>query len=69
LRNDPPKVPPSLSKSRQEYRIYCLDGVGHIHRSFEFHAKNDAEAIKIANAWREHGRAELWCLGRMVHKW
>jgi hypothetical protein len=45
-----------------------VDGAGHINKSFEFHARNDAEAIKIANAWRDHGKAELWCRSRIVHR-
>ena len=70
MHNDPPDIPSSsFADARQEYRIFCVDGAGHIHKSFEFHAKDDAEAIKIGDAWREHGKAELWCGGRMVCKW
>lgn len=68
----PPFIPPdssSLTRGQKQYRIYCLDGAGHIHRSFEFHAQNDEEAIKIGNAWRDHGRAELWCRDRKVKGW
>jgi hypothetical protein len=65
---NPPAVPPSSSftKGRQQYRLYCLDGSNHITKSHEFHAKNDREAIKIANAWRSGGKAELWRGGRKV---
>jgi len=70
LHNDPPKVPSSsFSQGREQYRIYCLDSAGHIHKSFEFHARDDKEAIKIAYAWRDHGRAELWCRNRKVREW
>lgn len=66
---EPPSRPPSESftNGRAQYRLYCLDGVGHITKSHEFHARDDNEAIKIANAWRNHGRAELWCRARKVH--
>jgi hypothetical protein len=53
----------------EQYRIFCVDGAGHIHRSFEFHAKDDEEAIRIANDWRDHGKAELWCRKRKVASW
>lgn len=70
LRNDPPKTPSqSFTKSREQYRIFCVDGAGHIHKSFEFHARDDAEAIKIGDAWRDHGKAELWCRARKVCAW
>jgi len=70
LNVDPPVPPdPSFTQGREQYRIYCLDSANHIHRSFEFHARDDAEAIKAGNAWRDHGRAELWCRGRKVHRW
>jgi hypothetical protein len=69
LQIDPPIVPPSSSftKGREQYRLYCLDGSNHITKSHEFHAKDDREAIKTANAWRSGGKAELWCRGRKVH--
>ena len=67
---EPPFRPPSSSfaDARDQYRLYCLDGASHITKSHEFYAKDDKEAIKIANAWRGRGRAELWCRGRRVHE-
>ena len=65
---EPPSVPPAVPKGRELYRLYCLDGANHITKSHEFHARNDAEAIKTANAWRNYGRAELWCRDRKVHR-
>ena len=69
---DPPSIPPDFSTynaAREQYRLYCLDRDSHIKKSFEFHARDDAEAIRVANAWRDGGKAELWCRGRIVHHW
>ena len=52
-----------------EYRLYFLDGTGHIHASHEFEAEDDDDAIKIAQAWREGRRMELWQRFRMVKRW
>ncbi|NUQ18056.1 MAG: hypothetical protein HOP95_06325 [Sphingomonas sp.] len=69
MKNSPPSVPStSFSEGREQYRLFCVDGANHITKVHEFHAKSDKEAIKIANAWRNHGKAELWCRGRIVHK-
>jgi hypothetical protein len=70
LHIEPPIVPPSSSftNGRQQYRLYCLDGLNHITKVHEFHAKDDAEAIKMADAWRNHGKAELWCRSRRLHR-
>ena len=68
VRVDPPSVPPPVSGGQEQYRLYCLDGLRHITKVHEFHAKSDAEAIKAANAWRNGGKAELWCRDRKVHE-
>lgn len=69
MRIDRASVPSSsFAEGREQYRLYCLDGSNHITKSHEFVARDDKEAIKMANAWRNHGKAELWCRGRMVHR-
>lgn len=64
---DPPSIPPT--PTGEQYRIYFLDGIGHISMSHEFFADNDDEAIKIAEGWREGRKIELWCRARIVRTW
>jgi hypothetical protein len=52
-----------------EYRLYFLDGAGHIHTSHEFEAKDDEHAIQLAQGWREGRRIELWEGSRLVLHW
>lgn len=68
---DPPFIPPSSSEASggQQYRLYFLDGAGHITKSHEFFAEDDAAAIKIAEGWREGRTIELWCRTRKVQRW
>jgi hypothetical protein len=67
----PPIIPRRVrAEGGTEYRLYFLDGLGHIQKSHEFEVKNDGVAIKICDAWREgHGRMELWQRGRIVKRW
>jgi hypothetical protein len=70
MKNDPPFVPPPRpTEEGQQYRLYFLDGLGHITKSHEFLAADDAEAIKISEGWREGRRIELWQRGRIVKRW
>jgi hypothetical protein len=70
LKSDPPfHVPRDDPKAEVQYRLYFLDGVGHITRAHEFFAKDDATAIKISAAWREGRRMELWQRDRLVKLW
>ena len=68
LQNDPPRIPRSPREGEQ-YRLYFLDGLGHITKLHEFFADDDAAAIKIANGWREGRAMELWCRSRIVERW
>ena len=52
-----------------QYRLYFLRSDGHINLSHEFEAADDAAAIRIATAWLEARRAELWSGRRKVHEW
>ena len=51
------------------YRLYFFDGAAHIERAHEFEAADDMAAIKIASAWREGRRMELWKRDRRVKVW
>ena len=51
------------------YRLFFLDGAGHIEYAREFHAENDEAAIKIAENWREGRRMELWQRDRRLKRW
>ena len=51
------------------YRLYFLDGLGHIERVHEFRAVNDEAAIRLCEAWREGRRMELWQRERKVRAW
>jgi len=72
LHIDPPFVPPSGSSGttgKQQYRLYFLDGVGHITTSHEFFAYDDEAATTIADGWREGRAMELWSHDRKVRAW
>jgi hypothetical protein len=49
--------------------LYFLDGDGHISRSHEYFAADDAAAIKIGEGWRESRSMELWSRDRKVKRW
>ena len=53
-----------------QYRLYFLDGVGHITAApYQFEADSDETAIRLADGWREGRKMELWCRDRRVHAW
>lgn len=62
----PSKIP---LKGGVQYRLYFLDGVGHIEKAHEFEAKDDEAAIKIAEGWREGRKVELWRGKLRVKRW
>lgn len=68
---EPPSVPPRSSGTAGglQYRLYFLDGLGHIAKSHEFFADDDAAAIRIAEGWREGRAMELWSRDRKVKIW
>ena len=62
--------PPSLpAEGDRAYRLYFLDGLGHITQSHEFFAAGDEAAMKIAEGWQEGRRMELWERARFVTSW
>ena len=68
------KIDSSLGDAREAlyYRLYFMDSsqsLGGISSVHEFHAADDAVAIRIAEAWREGRPTELWCRDRMVKAW
>ena len=67
--NDPPFRPPPLPDEGEQYRLYFLDGLGHITKSHEFFAADDEAAMKTAEAWREGRSIELWHHARIVKRW
>lgn len=48
------------------YRLFCLDGGGHIEHRRDFDADGDDEAIAIARATFPGSDCEIWELGRKV---
>ena len=53
-----------------QYRLYFLQGAERrISYSHEFEAKDDEQAVRIAEAWREGRAAELWSGSRKVKSW
>ena len=51
------------------YRLYFIDGHGHIVRSLDFGAEDDRDAIAKAGALQGTMELELWCGARKVHHW
>ena len=44
-----------------EYRLYAFDGAGVLHMPHEFEARDDATAIRFAEAhWLDGRQMELW---------
>ena len=66
---------PAVSRSsgappQIQFRLYFLQGPeGRISYSHEFEAKDDEQAIHIAESWREGRGAELWTGSRKVRSW
>lgn len=52
-----------------QYRLFFIDGAGHIEKAHEFEADDDPKAIQIAVGWREGRRMELWQRDRRVKRW
>jgi hypothetical protein len=53
----------------QFYRLFLMDGGGHIEAAHEFEADDDDAAIAIAGGWREGREIELWQRDRRVKHW
>jgi hypothetical protein len=69
LHNDPPRIPHPRTKGGAQYRLYFFNGGNHIEKSHEFEAKDDAEAVRVSEGWREGRKMELWQGGRIVKRW
>jgi hypothetical protein len=52
-----------------QYRLYFIDGSGHIEKVHEFEAADDERAIRIGQGWQEGRRMELWVGRRQVKAW
>lgn len=49
------------------YRLYCMDGAGHIRDAEWFEAADDAAALKAAAEMHSDAmRCEVWCGTRLV---
>ena len=58
------------SGTLQQYRLYFLESLDTlISHSHEFEASDDDHAARIAEAWLEGRRAELWSGTREVRTW
>ena len=53
----------------EQYRIFLINGGGHIEGAHEFEAQDDKTAIKISEEWRKGRQMELWHLDRRVKHW
>lgn len=51
-----------------EYRLYLLDGNGHIYRGEEFVSENDETAMAHARQLSAGRTAEVWQYARVVGK-
>ena len=70
MQSEPPfRIPQEAPEGEVQYRLYFLDAVGHITRSHEFFARDDAAAVQISAGWRERRGMELWQRDRLVKRW
>ena len=66
----PPLRPPAGRKPDDiSFRLFFLNSGRSIVSSHEFFAATDEEAIKVAEAWREGRKMELWQRARIVKRW
>jgi hypothetical protein len=54
--------------SSQNYRYYCLDGVGHLHSAEFFEAASDEDAVTQIEARHANALCEIWQGKRLVAK-
>jgi hypothetical protein len=52
----------------ENYRYYCLDGIGRLHDAAWFYAENDDDAIKQIEAKHPDSKCEIWQGKRLVAK-
>lgn len=53
----------------KEYRLFFFDHSHRLTMVHEFHAADEAQAIRIAEGWREGRPMELWERDRRVQCW
>lgn len=51
------------------YRVFFYDGANRITKAHEFEASGDEDAIKVAEAWREGRKMDLWNRALRVRCW
>lgn len=52
------------------YRLYLMHPLsGHIAEFKELVADSDTDALRVAEEQRGTATAELWCMGRKIHRW
>jgi hypothetical protein len=54
--------------SSENYRYYCLDGVGHLHSAEWFVAENDEQAVALIEVKHPDSTCEVWYGKRLVAK-
>lgn len=52
--------------SRETYRSYCLDGLGHLHNAEWFEAESDEDAVAQIEAQHPESKCEIWQGVRLV---
>lgn len=52
--------------SSDNYRVYRLDGLGHLHDPEWFAAANDKDAIAQIKAKRPNDKCEIWSGSRLI---
>jgi hypothetical protein len=63
-----PCVPASRENHMNGYRLYFLDGLGHIRRVVELFYPDDAAAVEAARGYAREHAMELWLQARCVQK-
>ena len=50
----------------ENYRYYCLDGMGHLHEAEWFYAATDEDAVAVIQAKHPDSKCEIWQDNRLV---
>ena len=67
---NPPPPPRPKRSGMKDYRIFFRNPADRrITRAFEFQAKDDEAAVRIAEGWREGRAIELWNESQFVRGW
>ena len=49
-----------------EYKLYCVDGEGHIILRHDFHARDDVDSLELVKIFLGPNDVEIWQGTRMV---